>query len=86
MNLTNEITPAQYARFKKMSVNEIALHEMGELSTESVQLAIRWFNRCRAVENKVASENRSRNLKSIKREPKWLGAAMERAEVAHYEG
>jgi|21_taG_2_1085346.scaffolds.fasta_scaffold14421_6 hypothetical protein len=86
MSLTNEITLDQYDRFKSMSVNDIALHEMGELSAESVKLAHRWFNRCRAIENKLASENRARNLETLKQEPRYITAAIERQEVAHYEG
>ena len=86
MSLTNEITIPQFEHFRSMSVNEIALSEMGELSAESVKLANRWFNRCRAVENKLASENRARNFETLKPEPRHITAAIERAEVAHYEG
>jgi hypothetical protein len=86
MSLTNEITTAQYEKFSSMSVNEIALSEMGEISEESVKLANRWFNRCRAVENKIASENRARNFETLKPEPRYITSAIEKAEVAHYEG
>ena len=79
MSLTNEITVDQFERFKSMSIDEIAMNEMGELTTESVNLACKWFNRCRAVENKIGSENRARNFESLKREPRWISDAIEKA-------
>ena len=86
MSLTNEITFSQFEHFKSMSVNEIALSEMGEISPESVKLAYRWFNRCRAIEAKTGHENRLRNFATWKPESKRMSNAIERAEVAHYEG
>ena len=86
MSLTNEITTPQFEHFKSMSVNEIALSEMGELSTESVKLAYRWFNRCRAIEAKLGHENRLLNFATWKPESKRISNEMEAQEVAHYEG
>ena len=86
MSLTNQITLQQFNKFKSMSVNDIALSEMGELSTDSVKLAYRWFNRCRAIEDKMTSESRAKNIETLRPEPRYIAMAIEMAEVAHYEG
>ena len=86
IDYTKQISLDQYNRYKGMSVNELALYHMGEISQDSVRLAIRWFNRCRAVENRIGGENRARNLRALKPEPKWISKSIEKAEVRHYEG
>ena len=86
IDYTKQISLDQYDRFKDLSIKELALYHMGEISEDSVACGIRWYNRCRAIEWRIGSENLHRNLASWKPEPKWLSRKMEEAEVRHYEG
>lgn len=76
----------QYNRHQSMTSDAIALEHFGELSTESVKFAHNLFNQCRAIEAKIGHENRLRNFATWKPESRRTSNAIERAEVAHYEG